>query len=483
MVYRAACLAAPILLASTAIALPALHLPTANLTSRAPGQSNNVIIQLFEWNWVSVANECKNFIGPAGYGYVQVSPPQEHIQGGQWWTDYQPVSYTLNSKRGNRQQFSDMIQACHGAGVGVIVDTIWNHMAGIDSGTGVGGTCFTHYNYPGLYQNDNFHHCGLEPGDDIVNYKNRQEVQTCELVNLADLATETDYVRGKLAAYGNDLLSLGADGFRLDAAKHIPQTDIAAILGKLTRPPYISQEVIFGAGEPITPNEYTPNGDVQEFRYTSALKSAFEGQGISSLPNSLSPSNGWVPSDHANVFVVNHDTERNGQALTYKDPNNAYTLAHVFMLAYPFGTPTVLSSYQFGGNDDGSPNNGNGQCSGTGGTNGWLCQHRWPAIAGLVGLRNKAFGTPVANQVTGSSQQIAFSRGAVAFVAINNDGNPWSKTFATSLPDGSYCDVANGAASGSGCTGPSYTISGGNLNVNIPAHSAIALHTGAMGDK
>ena len=31
--------------------------------------------------------------------------------------------------------------------------------------------------------------------------------------------TETDYVRGTLAAYGNDLLSLGVDGFRLDAAK------------------------------------------------------------------------------------------------------------------------------------------------------------------------------------------------------------------------------------------------------------------------
>lgn len=33
------------------------------------------------------------------------------------------------------------------------------------------------------------------------------------------LATETDYVRGTLAAYGNDLVSLGVDGFRLDAAK------------------------------------------------------------------------------------------------------------------------------------------------------------------------------------------------------------------------------------------------------------------------
>lgn len=39
---------------------------------------------------------------------------------------------------------------------------------------------------PGIYQTQDFHHCGLESGDDIVDYSNRLEVQTCELVNLAE---------------------------------------------------------------------------------------------------------------------------------------------------------------------------------------------------------------------------------------------------------------------------------------------------------
>ena len=30
-----------------------------------------VIAQMFEWNWDSVAVECTDFLGPAGYGYVQ----------------------------------------------------------------------------------------------------------------------------------------------------------------------------------------------------------------------------------------------------------------------------------------------------------------------------------------------------------------------------------------------------------------------------
>ncbi len=42
-----------------------------SLHARAPSGSKDVIIQMFEWTWDSVASECTNFIGPAGYGFVQ----------------------------------------------------------------------------------------------------------------------------------------------------------------------------------------------------------------------------------------------------------------------------------------------------------------------------------------------------------------------------------------------------------------------------
>ena len=35
--------------------------------------STEVIIQLFQWNWDSIANECMNFIGPAGKSATSVS--------------------------------------------------------------------------------------------------------------------------------------------------------------------------------------------------------------------------------------------------------------------------------------------------------------------------------------------------------------------------------------------------------------------------
>lgn len=131
-----------LLLLSAAILSPVAspHERSALQSRKIPGDKP-VIIQLFEWSWDSVASECTSFIGPAGYGFVQgmlylclrvnqvaeiahaVSPPAEHVTGDAWYTDYQPVSYILESKRGNRDQFASMIKTCQAAGVGVIVGT------------------------------------------------------------------------------------------------------------------------------------------------------------------------------------------------------------------------------------------------------------------------------------------------------------------------------------------------------------------------
>ncbi|KAG8722066.1 hypothetical protein FRC08_007487 [Ceratobasidium sp. 394] len=434
---------------------------------------------MFEWTWDSVAAECKAFLGPAGYGYVQVSPAAEHITGSEWSSDYSPVSYTLTSKHGNRAQYQNMVQTCQAAGVGVIQDTIFNHMSGSGIRMGVGGSNYTHYVYPGIYQYQDFHHCGLEPDDNIVNYNSRVEVQTCQLDTLADLATETEWVRAKLAYYANDLISLGVTGLRLDAAKHIASDDINNILSRLSKKVYITQEVTYDPGSPILPTEYVKNGDVQEFRYTKNLKNAFTtSAGIAGLNGA--ENNGWLASSAANVFVSNHDTERTGDSLNYNSPSNIYTLAMVFSLSYPYGTPTILSSFSFSQTSDGPPNGGAGTCSGSGGSNGWLCQHRWAAVAGMIPFFNAVQGATLTNWQTGTAQQIAFGRGSIGFVIINNENSEWVGRFATSIPSGLYCNVVAGPSSSGTCTGASYTVTGGGLTTTVPARSAIAIYTGAL---
>lgn len=61
-----------------------LGLLLPNLAAAAP----TTFVHLFEWSWPDVAQECEQFLGPKGYAAVQVSPPNEHITGNQWWTRY-----------------------------------------------------------------------------------------------------------------------------------------------------------------------------------------------------------------------------------------------------------------------------------------------------------------------------------------------------------------------------------------------------------
>ena len=58
-------------LVSLTAARPALRANASALGARAPSKANNVIVQMFEWDWDSIAAECTNFLGPAGYGFVQ----------------------------------------------------------------------------------------------------------------------------------------------------------------------------------------------------------------------------------------------------------------------------------------------------------------------------------------------------------------------------------------------------------------------------
>ncbi|WP_432013170.1 alpha-amylase [Streptomyces cucumeris] len=433
-----------------------------------PPGDKTVTATLFEWKYEAVAQACKDSLGPAGYGYVEVSPASEHIQGGQWWTSYQPVSYRIAGRLGDREAFKNMVGACHQAGVKVIADAVINHMSS-GSGTGTGGTSYSKYTYPGTYQDQDFHGCRK----DIADYNDRGDVQNCELVGLSDLDTGSDYVRGAIAAYLGDLRSLGVDGFRIDAAKHMAADDLAAIKGKMAEPGLWVSEVIYGGGEAVSPEEYTGIGDVDEFRYGSHLKSAFQGGDIAQLK---SVADGKLSGDKARTFVDNWDTERNGSTLTYKD-GASYTLANVFMLASPYGSPNVYSGYEWTDKDAGPPAGGAASC-GDGG--GWTCTHARTDITGMVGFRNQVAGAELKDWWDNGGSALAFSRGDKGFVALNNGGGELSETFRTSLPAGTYCNVAK--ASPEKCEGNTVTVADdGTLRTTLPARSALALHTGAKG--
>lgn len=452
-----------------AVLVAATGLVAASSQQRAqatPPGTKDVTATLFEWKYDSVANACTTSLGPTGYGFVEVSPPQEHVQGSAWWTSYQPVSYKIAGRLGDAAAFKRMVDTCHAAGVKVLADAVINHMSA-GSGTGTGGTNYTKYTYPGYYQDWDFHTCRTS----ITNYGDRGNVQNCELVGLADLNTGSDYVRSTIAGYLNNLISMGVDGFRVDAAKHIAASDLSAIKAKLSKPGiFWAQEVIYGSGEAVQPGEYTGTGDVDIFQGAFDLKRVFTSEKLAYLNNWGSFwGAGYLPSANSRTFVDNWDTERNGSTLNYKY-NATYTLANVYLLAWPYGSPNVYSGYEFSDNDSGPPLGGTvNACY----SDGWKCQHAWPQIAGMVGFRNAVSGTAVTNWWDNGNNAIAFGRGAKGYVAINHEGGAITRTFTTSLPGGTYCDVQHGGAR--------YTVgSDGRFTATVGANDAVALHVGAL---
>ena len=83
----------------------------------------------------------------------------------------------------------------------------------------------------------------------------------------------------------------------------------------------------------------------------------------------------------------------------------------IFSLAHPYGTPTILSSFEFSNSDDGAPNGNAGTCSDDGGASGWICQHRWPAVRNMVAFRNEVGDAELTDWVSPQGSQIAFGRG------------------------------------------------------------------------
>jgi alpha-amylase len=457
-------------------------------------------VHLFEWKWTDIASECENVLGPAGFKAVQVSPPQEHsiVPSHDWSERYQPVNYSVaRSRSGTGPEFADMVNRCKTAGVGIVVDAVINHMTNYPSpGVGSNGTAYTKYDYPGLYAQGDFH-----PACTVTNYQSAANVQDCELFSLPDLNTGLTSVRQKIADYLITLARLGVAGFRIDAAKHIQQVELDQILAIVdstmtaeARPiPYYFLEVSGGGGgEALSPRDYFGEAyasggaaDITEFTFVGVGDKfrGLTGQHISQLDPNGTPGNrfseaawGLMPSNKAVVFLQNHDTQHQC-GLSYRD-GNVFRLANVWMLAQPYGYPSILSSYAFdcpAGNSMGPPSDGSGwttavTCASsleTATTGQWVCEHRDRHILGMVAFRKVVAGTDVNHWWDDGVNAIAFSRGDKGFVAINAAGAALAVTVGTGMAPGSYADILTGSTIVVDSTGA--------VHVSLASRSAMAI--------
>jgi alpha-amylase len=427
---------------------------------------------------------------------VQVAPPEDSYDqpNHYWWDVYQPVDYSIGGRLGTEAEFQSMISACHAAGVKVYVDAVLNHMATGDGGqdTSYDGQGFDSntLTYP-AYASANFHsypaNCP-ESSDSIVNWLSYAEVTQCRVDGLPDLATETSAVRDAESAYLNSMIEMGVDGFRLDSATEIGETDIAAIESMLDDdtttggPVAITQEVYPGTGgqdSQLNPTSFEGEGSVTAIDYTYTIADDFASGNLAALAN-YSPE---LPSAYASTFVTNQDTERaSSPSLSYAD-GSEYNLADEFLLAYGYGAPQIFSSFEYGSYDQAPPDASNGDVTDTVcGTGAWECTERNSAIDAMVGWHNLALtdDAPVANWATDGKDLIAFSRGDAAWIAINNGSSAETDTFSTGLPDGSYCDIVADTYNDGTCGGAGIVVADGQATVTVPAGGSVAIDANSV---
>lgn len=73
-------------------------------------------------------------------------------------------------------------------------------------------------------------------------------------------------------------------------------------------------------------------------------------------------------------------------------------MAVAFMLAWPHGQPLLMSSYFSNDDYQGPPSSSKEEIlhveyTDNGCVSGWICEHRWRAIYGMVTFRNTVAGT------------------------------------------------------------------------------------------
>lgn len=460
--------------------------PDATVLKTKISSRQSVFVQLFEWRWDDIALECEQFLGPAGYSAVQISPPNEHVDQRSignvleefkgvypWWVRYQPVSFKLISRSGNAAQFSEMVQRCKAVGVGIYADTVVNHMANLGD-HGVAGTPFNRKtkNYRDYTSSDFHPDCVIQQQDYSwsVDQQERQlralSIHHCQLGDLPDLRTESNKVRQTIQTYYRQLVALGVSGLRIDAAKHMSPQDIAAVISGLEDDIFVFQEVIDSGDQPVSINDYVPNAHVTEFRYSQDIGNIFIDGKIAELAN-FNEQRGFVPNQKAVVFIDNHDNQR-GHGMEAKLNHRSgqlYDLANVFMLAWPYGYPKVMSSYEWGGVNDnlGPPHDGQGNtlpvyrsdgsmsCANVNDNAGhqWLCEHRRPIIANMVAFRSamqNANASSVTNWWDNGNNRLAFALSdqqhqTTGFVVINRQSEPLVEKLYSGLKPGTYCDI------------------------------------------
>jgi alpha-amylase len=293
------------------------------------GDQPVAIFHAFDQNYGDVERFVCDLAGQ-GYSHVQIAPAQKSNPDEHWWARYQPVDYSVIEGKGSEADLKRLITKAHGCGVKVIADVVFNHMANMDT--------YRDLNFPGI-SSDNFHaKCDINYNDG-----NRDSEVNCWLGGLPDLDQSKPVVEKIQKRHLKKLLTLGIDGFRFDAAKHMPPSVLKKYIDYIDKESHGKTwnylEVI--EDHDTQGEDYNGVAAVTDFLLYRSMKAAFSfGGDLRSLRVA-----GAINDPRSVTFGRNHDNirELNAQAIDpYNDRTDSF-LATAFALAREDGTPLVFN--------------------------------------------------------------------------------------------------------------------------------------------
>ena len=392
----------------------------------------NIVLHAFNWKFTEIKEKAEE-ISALGYSGILISPPALS-HGKEWFYRYQPLDYrVIYSSLGNLQELTSAIQALKKNNLKVYIDVVFNHMAHRQDDS---------LDFPGketlaCYKQDKelsknrlygdlstnlFSASDFNPKKciDVKDYNNSDKVEDIQREMICDNETKSglpdlnpDSVRVIFVQreYLIALKELGADGFRIDAAKHMSIEHIKKVFTKnITQGLYVFAEIVPGPQRAILERFLREvKFAAYDFELFYAIRNALSIPG--SMENLSNPEQ--LGRFRSLSFAVTHDIPNNEEMrqLIFDVDDSSRTdekIAYAYILGRDGGTPLVYSDK---GRDDGMF------------SDYWKDAYKDKELIQMIRFHNLLFEK--AMQILSAGKcQFVFSRGGKGVVALNKCAEP-----------------------------------------------------------
>ena len=290
---------------------------------------DGVILHCFDWTYNDIKAELPK-IAKAGFTSIQTSPAQPNGTGTWYWL-YQPISFSIGTNGiGTKAELQSLCDEADKYGIKVIVDVVANHLRG------------DHNNIDNdLKPSEYWHTFGGG-----IDWKNRWQV-THGSIGMPDIATENPFVQQKVCNYVQELKSVGVDGLRWDAAKHIGVPSEGDDFWKSVTQYglYNYGEILGGPDDRSTGNEdimkeYTDYISVTDSNYGKELRDSFNS---GKAPDS---SGNWsekgISNDKLLYWGESHDTWSNNKDWGFSNEMSQNVIDRAYAVAASRNKVTAL---------------------------------------------------------------------------------------------------------------------------------------------